>query len=112
MRWPLLAATVVCEVVGTLSLKAAQTHPAWFVLVVAGYLAAFIGLSAVLRGGMPVGMAYGFWAAAGVLLTALASAVIFDEGLTPTMVAGIGLIVVGVLAVHLGAPEARESEAP
>jgi small multidrug resistance pump len=55
-----------------------------------------------LREGMPVGVAYGVWAAFGVALTALFSALLFDEALTPVMLVGIGLVIAGVLCVELG----------
>ena len=53
--------------------------------------------------GLALGVAYGIWAAAGVALTAVASRFLFAEPLTRRMLAGIGLIVVGVLLVELGA---------
>lgn len=103
LRWTLLGAAVVCEVAASLSLKAALEHPAWYVLVVVGYAAAFALLAAVLRLGTPLGVAYGVWAALGVTLTALGAAALHGEALTPLMLAGIGLVVAGVLCVELGA---------
>ena len=52
--------------------------------------------------GIPLGVAYGTWAAAGVALTAIGSRVLFGEVLIRRMVAGIGLIMVGVLLLELG----------
>lgn len=101
-RWLLLVAAVLSEVAATLSLKAALDEPAWYAVVVTGYGAAFAFLAAVLRRGTPVGVAYGVWAALGVTLTALAAAVVFDERLNPTVLAGIGLVVAGVLCVEIG----------
>jgi small multidrug resistance pump len=75
----LLGAAIVTEVAGSLSLKGALEYPALYVVVVVGYLAAFVLLTLVLRAGMPVGVAYGIWGALGVALTALLSAVIFAE---------------------------------
>ena len=51
---------------------------------------------------MPLGVAYGIWAAAGVALTAIGSRVFFKEPLTRVMVLGIALIMAGVLLVELG----------
>lgn len=109
-RWSLLAAAVLSEVVASLSLKAALENPAWYALVVTGYLAAFTLLAAVLRRGTPVGVAYGVWAALGVTLTALGAAAVFGERLTWTMLAGIGLVVAGVLCVEIGS--ARSAPRP
>ncbi|GHA55632.1 cation transporter [Streptomyces purpurascens] len=75
----------------------------WFIAVVAGFLAAFVFLTLALDGGLALGVAYGIWAASGVALAAVASRVLFHEPLTKVMGTGIGLIVVGVLVIELGA---------
>jgi small multidrug resistance pump len=105
-RWALLVVTILSEVSASLALKAALTRPAWFVVVVVGYSASFVLLAVILRMGMPLGVTYGIWSAAGVALTAVLSAAIFGEPLTGVMLAGIGLIAVGVLCIELGAQRA------
>ncbi len=109
--WGALGAAIVSEVAAALALKAALDHPAWYVLVVAGYLTAFTLLSVCLRLGMPIGVAYGVWGAGGVTLTALLSAVLFAEPLTALMGLGMALIVAGVLTVEMGSQRARREEA-
>jgi small multidrug resistance pump len=101
--WLLLAAAIVSEVTATLSLKRALDHPGLYTVVVAGYVAAFVLLSLTLRQGLGIGVAYGIWAACGVALTAAASRMFFHEPLTAVMVAGLLLIIAGVLLVELGA---------
>lgn len=101
--WLALAGAIVTEVTATLSLRmAALGRRRWYVLVVAGYLTAFLLLSVALTRGLGLGVAYGVWAAAGVALTALLSRVLFREPLTPLMGVGIGLIIAGVLLVEVG----------
>ncbi len=53
------------------------------------------------------GSTYGIWGATGVALTALLSAAVFGEDLTPTMVVGLGVIIAGVLLVELGSQRAH-----
>ena len=101
-QWLLLLGAIACEVAATLSLKAALDRPGFYVLVGAGYVASFLLLAAVLRAGMGLGVAYGIWGALGVASTAVLSAVVFDESLTSPMVAGLVLVVAGVLVVELG----------
>ena len=101
-RWALLAAAISSEVTATLALRASQDRGAWLVLVVAGYLASFVFLTLVLRAGIPVGVAYGIWGAAGTAATAVLAAAVFADPLTWPIVVGIGLIIVGVLFVELG----------
>ncbi|MBX8686925.1 QacE family quaternary ammonium compound efflux SMR transporter [Mycobacterium sp. 20091114027_K0903767] len=108
--WALLIAAVATEVSATLSLRASQDHSAWLALVVTGYLAAFVLLTLVLRAGMPVGVAYGIWGALGTAATAVLAAVLFGDPFTWPIVAGIGLIIAGVLLVELGShPQQAES---
>lgn len=106
MKWILLAAAILTEVAASLSLKAALDQPAFYAVVAVGYLAAFTCLSL----GLPLGVAYGIWAAAGVALTALLSTVIFGEPLTPLMIGGIVLVIAGVLCVELGSRRHPASE--
>lgn len=113
--WPPLLAAVALEVAATLSLRAAEglTNPAWLILVVAGYAGSLALLAVVLDRGMPVGVAYGIWSAIGVAATATLGAVVFGEHLGPVCVAGIVVIVAGVLLVelgHRGASTARSRE--
>lgn len=103
MAYLFLAAAILCEVVGTLMLRVAATgRPRLYVAVATGYVTAFAMLAASLRHGMPLGVAYGIWTAAGVALTAVAARILFQENLNARMVAGLTLIAVGVLLVEAG----------
>lgn len=106
----LLAAAIVIEVAATLSLRASQDHSAWLVVVVVGYVGAFVLLTMVLRTGMAVGVAYGIWGALGTVGTAVLAALIFGDRFTWPIAAGIGLIIAGVLLVEFGSPHAAADE--
>ena len=99
-----LVAAIASEVTGTLSLTLASDGRGLrrYGVVIPGYLAAFAMLTATLKAGMPLGVAYGIWSAGGVAVTAIASRLLFGEPLTRTMVAGIALIMAGVLLVEIG----------
>ncbi|MGW0020269.1 DMT family transporter [Rhodococcus sp. NPDC003382] len=101
MKWWSLGGAIACEVTATLSLRAATDDPVWYVLVVAGYCASFAFLARALRL-MPVGVAYGIWGAAGILLTAVAATVLFGDPMTPLMALGMALVIAGVVIVELG----------
>lgn len=103
-------AAIVSEVTGSLSLKAALTSPIWYLLVGVGFLSAFVWLSFALHAQMPLGVAYGIWGASGVALTAIMSALLFNELLTPLMLAGIGLIMLGVLTIEVGSYQAAKKK--
>jgi small multidrug resistance pump len=103
MMWLTLAGGIVLEVFSTLGLRASDgfRKRAWIAPVIIGYVASFALISWTLSLGMPVGIAYGVWSASGVALVALLGKVLFAEPLTPMMLAGIGLIIAGVLTIEL-----------
>ncbi|MCF8605864.1 multidrug efflux SMR transporter [Gordonia sp. HY442] len=104
MTWIWLLASIISEVVATLSLRAADglRRPLWLLPIVVGYGLAFTFLAMSLSAGMPVGVAYGLWTAIGIVLVALSARVIWHDRITPRMVAGMALIIVGVLLVEAG----------
>lgn len=104
MTWLLLVLAIASEVTATLSLRASDglRRRRWIPMIVVGYLAAFTLLGAILAMGMPVGVAYGIWAAAGVALTAVLGRVIFKDHFSALMGVGVALIVVGVGLIEFG----------
>ena len=104
LGWALLIGAILLEVAATISVRVASVGGSkwWYAGVAGGYIVSFSLLSLTLRTGFPLGVAYGIWAATGVALTAIAGRVLFQERLTRLMVAGIGLIIVGVLLIEVG----------
>nr|WP_272953114.1 multidrug efflux SMR transporter [Microbacterium sp. B19(2022)] len=100
----LLMGAILTEVTATMSLRASEglRKKRWIAPVAVSYVVAFSLLTLALIEGMPVGIAYGIWAASGVALTAIGARVFFKERLTVRMVAGIVLIAIGVLVIELG----------
>jgi len=105
MEWLLLAGAILSEVTATISLKLSDGFSKLVptVIVVIGYICAFILLSQVLKRGMSIGVAYGIWAAVGVALVALVGALFLGDSLTLVQVGGLVLVGGGVLALELGA---------
>jgi small multidrug resistance pump len=104
MTWLMLAIAIVAEVAGTLSLRASEglRKKRWIAPIAVCYAAAFGLLTLALADGMPVGIAYGIWAASGVALTAIGARVFFKEHLTWRMATGIALIAAGVFVIEMG----------
>lgn len=111
IAWLLLLGAILSEVAATLSLRGALDQPALYLVVVAGYVLSYGLLVQVMRRGMGLGVAYGIWGACGVVLTALASALLFGEAFTALKIAGIALVAGGVVVVELGAQQARQQQA-
>lgn len=110
-RWYFLCAAIASEVVATLSLRASIDNPIWSAIVVVGYIMAFSLLGLTLRAGMPIGVAYGVWGAAGVALVALFGVLLFNEALSWAAIGGIILIIGGVALVQTGSKLEAVSEA-
>jgi small multidrug resistance pump len=108
-KWLFLTGAIASEVSGTLAMKAALNMPVLYLVVAFGYTGAFLLLSAGLRNGMPLGVAYGIWGATGVAVTAVLSSLFFHEPVTVLMGAGIAIVMAGVLLVNLGAPAGNRS---
>ncbi|MDQ5982913.1 MAG: small multidrug resistance pump [Patescibacteria group bacterium] len=110
-QWIFLIGAIVSEVAAALSLKAGMDdNPLFYIIVAVGYAAAFILLTKALKLGMALGVAYGIWGSSGVALTAVLSNLIFKEPLTAIMVAGIIVIIAGVLMIELGSQAASKKE--
>lgn len=97
-----LTLAIACEVIATVCLKGALTFPWLYAVVIIGEVASFYCLDRVLRGGMDMGISYAIWGAAGVAATALLSAVFYGEAMGLRMIAGLALIVTGVVLIELG----------
>ncbi|MFD6390641.1 DMT family transporter [Nocardia sp. NPDC055029] len=99
-----LALAIATEVTATVSLKLSEgfTKLVPSIVVVIGYGAAFFFLSQALKRGMSIGVAYGIWSAVGVAAIAAIGVLFLGERLTLIQVGGIGLVILGVLALELG----------
>jgi small multidrug resistance pump len=106
--WVLLAVAIVTEITATMSLRASNgfTRLAPSIVVVAGYCLSFFLLSLVLKT-LPVGMVYAIWSAVGVAALAILGRIVWNDPLPPLAIAGLVLIVGGivVLRVAIGAAE-------
>lgn len=107
MMWLFLTLAIGLEATATLSLRmVSHGKRTWLAPMVVCYLLAFASIYLALQAGMTIGVAYGIWTAAGVVLTAIAGKVLFDEPLTGLMGLGIVAIVAGVLLVEIGTQSA------
>lgn len=107
----LLAGAIACEIVATLSLKAADGFSRLLpsVIVVIGYASAFALLGFALQRGLNVGVGYAIWSALGTTVVAILGVLFFKESLSLPAIAGIALIVVGVVLIELGSSSTAPS---
>ena len=102
MAYIYLAVAILSEVVATSALKASEefTRPFFSLIVVAGYVVSFYFLTLVLRT-IPLGITYAVWSGVGIVLIAFAGAIFYQQIPDPPALIGMGLIVLGVVVIHL-----------
>ena len=100
--WAYLVVAIVAETVGTSALQASQQLTRLWpsLLVVLGYGLSLWFMALALRT-MPVGVVYAIWSGLGIVLIALIGWLVFDQRLDPAALVGMGLILAGVLVLHL-----------
>jgi small multidrug resistance pump len=93
---------IVAEVVATSFLKSSDSFTRLWpsVITVVGYAIAFLFLSLTLRT-MPTGIAYAIWSGTGIVLISLVSWWWFGQNLDLPAIAGMGLIIAGVVVVNV-----------
>ncbi|MDO9032506.1 MAG: multidrug efflux SMR transporter [Hydrogenophaga sp.] len=100
--WLLLVASIAAEVAGTIALRYADgfTRPVPSLVVVASYAAAIWLMSMAVKH-LEVGLAYAVWAGSGTALTAALGILWFSESMTLLRIAGVVMIVIGVVVLNL-----------
>lgn len=99
----MLGVAIVAELIGTTSMKLSSgfTKPIWTVLVVLGYVASLSLVTLALKS-LPLGYTYAIWSAVGTIGSAVIGLWLFGETMTAVKVAGIGLVVTGIVVLNLG----------
>ncbi|MET3181387.1 UNVERIFIED_ORG: small multidrug resistance pump [Variovorax guangxiensis] len=97
-----LFVAIVAEVIATSFLKSSEGFTRlWPTLAsVAGYVIAFYFLSLTLRT-IPTGIAYAIWSGVGIVLISLVGWLWFGQKLDAPAIAGLGLIIAGVVVVNV-----------
>lgn len=99
----LLAAAIVSEVFAEAMMKLSNgfEKKAPIIGIAIGYLIAFYLMAQTLNE-LPLGFVYAVWTGAGVALTAIIGAIVWDEGFNVKKAIGIAAIIVGVVFLKIG----------
>lgn len=102
MNWILLFLAIFCEAAATSALKLAEgfTRPVPSIGVIVAYGLSFYFFSLAIRT-IPIGIAYAVWSGIGVVFILLIGLICFGQKLDPAAVIGIGVILAGLLIIHL-----------
>ncbi len=97
-----LGLAIVAEVIGTSTLRASEgfTKLVPSLVTAVGYGFAFWCLSHSMKT-VPVGVGYAIWSGVGIVLITAIAWVAFKQRLDAPALAGMGLIVAGVLVINL-----------
>lgn len=100
--WVYLIIAIIAEVIATSALKASVGFTKLWasLLVVVGYGVAFYCLSLTLKT-IPVAVSYAIWSGLGIVLITVAAFFLYQQRLDWPAIAGIALIVLGVLIIQL-----------
>lgn len=102
MSWVFLGLAILLDVLGTIFLKLSnglsRLTPTF--LMFTCYALAFVPLSAAVRV-MPVSVVYAIWSALGTGLVVAIGILWFHEPATVAKLLSIGLIIVGMVCLHL-----------
>ncbi|UXY26839.1 DMT family transporter [Streptomyces sp. HUAS TT20] len=103
MGYLLLAGAIAAEVAATTAMKYSDGFSRlWPSLLTAlGYVLSFALLARTLKT-VSIGTAYAIWAGVGTATIAVIGLTLFGEGLSVAKVAGIALIIGGVVVLNLG----------
>ena len=101
-EWTWLAIAIVCEVMGTSSLKASNGFTRLFssISTVLFYGVSFYSLAMSLRT-LEIGVAYAIWAGVGTALVAFIGIYYFKESLSMIKIVSLILIIAGVIGLNL-----------
>jgi small multidrug resistance pump len=97
-----LVLAVVAETIGTTALQASQQFTRFWpsLLVIVSYAVSFYLLSITLKF-MPIGIMYAIWSGLGIVLIAGIAFLVYGQKLDIPAIIGLGLILAGILVIHL-----------
>lgn len=103
MVYVTLAGAILAEVLGTTAMKYSHGFSKLVpsLITAVSYAVAFILLAQTLKT-MAVGTAYAIWAGVGTAAIAAIGIVFIGESMTPAKLAGIVLVIAGVVVLNLG----------
>jgi small multidrug resistance pump len=103
MAYVFLLLAIAAEVVATSLLKSTEGFTRLWptAAVLAGYVVSFVFLSQAVKS-IPVGVAYAMWSGLGTAAIVSIGVVFLGEGVSLTKIAGVALVIGGVVLLNVG----------
>lgn len=104
MPYVFLLGAIAFEVVATSLLKSTEGFTKLWptIACLTGYAAAFAALAWAIKNDLPVGVAYAMWSGLGTAAIVTIGAVFLGEPVTAQKIAGVLLVISGVVVLNLG----------
>jgi small multidrug resistance pump len=98
----LLLAAIAAEMIATTALRLSEgfSRPGPSIVVVVGYGVSFYLLAMALKRGLEMGIAYAIWSGLGTVAIVLIGVLFFQEKLNLGAIAGIVLVILGVVLIN------------
>lgn len=104
MAWLILFLAGLCEVGWAVGLKYTEGYTKlWPTVFTLAGMAASVWLLGLALRTLPLGTAYAIWTGIGAVGVAIMGAILFHESLDPIRIGAIGLIVLGIVGLKMGA---------
>ncbi|MCA1218761.1 DMT family transporter [Streptomyces sp. 8L] len=103
MGYLLLAGAIAAEIAATTAMKFSEGFTRLWpsLITLCGYVLSYALLSQTLKS-LSIGTAYAIWAGAGTAVIAALGMAFLHEPASPVRLAGIALVIVGVVVLNLG----------
>jgi small multidrug resistance pump len=100
--WLFLLIAIPFGVLGTVSMKLSHGLKKWkpSVCLIIFYCISFVALTLALQG-IDVSIVYAIWSGLGTILIAIIGVLVFDESVSLKKLMSLGLIVIGMIGIHL-----------
>lgn len=101
--WIFLALAIVCEVIGTLSMKYASVSGGYIGMIVMWLMIAtsYIFLAIAVKK-VALGVAYALWEGIGIVIITTFSVLWFGESLSPLKLGGLAMLIAGITLIKSG----------
>ncbi|QDK37592.1 multidrug efflux SMR transporter [Bdellovibrio sp. NC01] len=111
MAYVYLAAAIIFEILGTISMKYAEgfTKVVPSVLIFVCYGICFVALTVALKT-LPVSMVYAIWAGVGTAIMAVVGLFFFNEPLPLQKIMATSLIILGVVMLNFSGKHSQETK--
>lgn len=100
--WITLGMLLQCGGIAALRASDGLRRPLLAVAAYVGLVGSILPVGRAIEHGMPLAVAYSLWTGAGIAFAAVGGVVLFRDQLTRLQVAGLVLLLVGVVALEAG----------